>query len=823
VVRDPPDSPHSSDLRIYARLLYEARRYWGHIACLLLLSMLAAPMALLTPLPLKIAVDSVVGNKPLPDFFHSFLPGFATSSRNALLILAAVLFVLVALVSALQDLSSTVLGTYVGEKLQMQLRERLFRHVQRLSLVYHDAAGTADSVYRIQYDAQSIQWIAVYGVTPFLGSAVTLGAMIYVTARIDGELAVVALSVAPVLFVLTRLFRRRLRTSWKTTKALESSALSVVQEVLTGLRVVKVFGQEAREHERFVRQAGESMRARIRQGAFGLMIALATAAGSASVLYIGIRHVESGRLSLGSLLLVIGYLSQLYGPLRTISATIGTLQSSLASAERVFTILEEPEDVVERPHARHIGRVAGTVTFRNVSFSYPTATAVAANGRPAASLLGFLEAHIRDDEPRLVLSDVSFEIPAGGRVGVTGATGAGKTTLAGLLMRLYDPTAGAILLDGVDIRELRVADLRNQFAIVLQEPVLFSTSIAENIAYGRPSASREQIVEAARAANVHDFIAGLPDGYETLVGERGMRLSGGERQRVSLARAFLKDAPILILDEPTSAVDMKTEAEIMAAMARLMDGRTTFLITHRLSTLADCDVRLELEDGRLVAVGGAGELEVVATAVAGGARERRDRLAAVAPPASLDLRRPPPLAGTERPEHLAAPTARPPWRRVALFVLALATLELAGFVAIAVVLLNRTPAREAAVPPVTRTVYVRDAPAPIAPALLPKTPVPAPLAPRARTRVLVLNGNGIAGAAARSAALLHARGYRVTPPANAPSHADAASVVMYEPGFRREAARLARDLHVTALQPLDPAVVPAGTAADLVLLLGAHD
>jgi len=274
--------------------------------------------------------------------------------------------------------------------------------------------------------------------------------------------------------------------------------------------------------------------------------------------------------------MVLGYLGQLYDPLKTISRKAAGIQSYLASAERVFTLLDEPFDVPERVNARSLTRARGAVAFREVSFAY--------DGERGGA----------------VLRDVSFDLPAGARVAVAGATGAGKSTLVNLLTRFYDPTAGAILLDGVDLREYRVADLRNQFAIVLQEPLLFSTTIGENIAYGRPGASAAEIAAAAAAAGAHDFIVRLPRGYDTPVGERGLQLSGGERQRVALARAFLKDAPLLILDEPTSAVDAKTEAAILDAMDRLMEGRTAFLITHRERALAGCDLRLQLERGLLL-------------------------------------------------------------------------------------------------------------------------------------------------------------------------------------------------------------------------------
>jgi ATP-binding cassette subfamily B protein len=269
----------------------------------------------------------------------------------------------------------------------------------------------------------------------------------------------------------------------------------------------------------------------------------------------------------------MGYLAQLYLPVQVISKSITSMQSALAGAERAFALLDEVPDVAERPDGRPLGRAAGAVSFRAVSFAYD-------GGAP-------------------VLRDVTFEVPPGTRLGIAGETGAGKTTLIGLLARFYDPTAGQILLDGIDLRDYRLADLRQQFGIVLQDTVLFSTTVAENIAYARPQATEAEIIEAAKAANAHDFILGLPDGYQTVVGERGMRLSGGERQRIALARAFLKDAPILILDEPTSSLDERTEAGVMEAMERLMRGRTTFMIAHRLTTLANCEVRLEIEDGRV--------------------------------------------------------------------------------------------------------------------------------------------------------------------------------------------------------------------------------
>ncbi len=566
------------DVALYRRLLRQARPYWTHFLALFAMGLLASLIALLNPVPLKIVVDSVLGGRPLPSFLHALLPAAATRSPATILFVAIGLLVAVAALGQLQALSSTLLRTYVGERLVLEFRARLVQQVQRLSLSYHDSRGTADSLYRIQHDAPAIQNIMVDGVIPFVAAGVTLVTMIVVTARLDWQLALVALGVTPALLLLSRVYRSHLRTQSRYVKKLETAALAVVHETLGALRVVKAFGQEGRETDRFIRRSSEGMAARIHlaflEGRFGLLVGLTTAGGVAAVLLIGVRHVRSGTLTLGELLMVLSYLGQLYDPLKTISRKAAALQSYLASAERVFALLDERPDVPERPHARPLGRAVGAVEFRDVCFAYDA------------------------DHP--VLQVVSFDVPPGARVAIAGTTGAGKTTLVSLLTRFYDPTGGAILLDGVDLRDYRLANLRDQFAIVLQEPVLFSTSIAENIAYARPGAGELEIVQAARAAGAHDFIIRLPRGYATPVGERGMQLSGGERQRVALARAFLKDAPLLILDEPTSSVDVKTEAVILDAMDRLMRGRTAFLITHRASALVGCDVRLQLERGRLV-------------------------------------------------------------------------------------------------------------------------------------------------------------------------------------------------------------------------------
>jgi ATP-binding cassette subfamily B protein len=564
-----------SDLALCRRLLLQSRPYWRSLAGVFLLHLLSTLLALLAPVPLKLVVDHVLNGQPVPSYLLSWFP--AAQSRTAVLVFSVVLLIALAVVTQGLGIAGTLLTTSTGKRLVLEFRAALFRHVQRLSLIYHDSQGTYDSTYRIQYDAPSIEWITISGMLPFATSLVKVIAMIYVTLRIDWQLALVGLAISPPLWLLARGYRDVARVQWREVKKHESSAASVVQEALSAVRVVKAFGQEELEEQRYLRHSTASIGAYLRavfvDSGYGMLVALITATGTAAVLYVGAQHVQSGALTLGTLLLVMAYLGQLYEPLKTIGNKTATMQAHLASAERVFSVLDEAPEVIEKPDARRLIRASGNVVFQGVSFGY--------------------------ESDHCILRDVSFEAMAGTRIGILGKTGAGKTTLVNLLNRFYDPTSGRILLDGADLRDYRLADLRNQFGIVSQEPVLFSTSIAENIAYARPGAPMEDIIGAATLADAHEFISSLPAGYDTLVGERGMKLSGGERQRVALARAFLKNAPMLVLDEPTSSVDVETEAQIVAAMDRLMGGRTAFIIAHRLSTLEGCDVFLVLRDRRL--------------------------------------------------------------------------------------------------------------------------------------------------------------------------------------------------------------------------------
>jgi ATP-binding cassette, subfamily B, bacterial len=567
-----------SDRAILRRLLGEARPFLPHIIVLFVLSVLSIPLTLLLPVPLKLIVDSVLGPHRLPRFVQALLPAGVSRTDPIAIFFVAGLFAAVVVLNNLLSLHSTIVRTYTSEKLVLNFRGKIFFAVQRLSLAYHDLKGSADSVYRLQYDAAAVPSILLDGMLSIVTSALTVVGIFFIAARIDWRLVLVAPALSPFLALFVFLYRRKVRPRWHRAKELESSAMSVIQEALGALRVVKAFRREDHERRRFISRSGEGVRVRIRlaiaEGLFYIAIAFTLSVGVSLTIAIGALHVRSGVITVGDLLLLTVYLMQVFMPLQFMIRKVAEVQTSLASAERAFAILDQAPEVLDQPNARPLVRAAGAVAFRNVSFGY--------------------------ERDRPVLQNVSFEVTAGTSLGIAGKTGAGKTTLVNLLVRFYDPSSGQILVDGLDIREYRLADLRHQFAIVLQEAVLFSTTIAENIAYGRTDASEEDIINAARAANVHDFIAGLPDGYRTVVGERGMTLSGGERQRIALARAFLKDAPILILDEPTSSVDLKTEAAIMEAIQRLMRGRTTFIIAHRVSTLENCDAVLNLDQGHMV-------------------------------------------------------------------------------------------------------------------------------------------------------------------------------------------------------------------------------
>jgi len=558
---------------MFRRVLSDLRPYWRSIVVAWIISLSTIPITLITPLPIKLLVDSVIGSQPLPGYLTVLTQ---SASRDYVLWLAIGILLGSAVLAYLQNLVNTWFVNKAGNRMTLDVRARLFRQMQRLSIAYHDSKGTLDSAYRTLNDAPALRSFGIDSIIPLLTSVLTLAAMIVVTLFLDWQLALISLVVSPFMFLLTLVFRPRIRKGWRKFKTSESAAMAVAQESLGASRVVKAFGQEERRNIQLVSHYSDSLSAQLKvyvdSAVYNLLVGIVTSIGLAAVLYIGIRHVQANTLSLGALLVVNYYVTQLYSPLRNVGQKTLDIQLSLAGIERYHSVLDETPDVPESPNARPLARAKGKIVFQRVSFEYT-------NGHP-------------------VLDDVSFELPAGSRLGVVGPTGSGKTTLSSLLVRFFDPTLGVISLDDVDLRDYKLADLRNQFAVVLQDTVLFSTSIAENIRFARPEASIEEVFAAARDANAHDFITSLPNGYDTLVGERGMKLSGGERQRVSLARAFLKNAPVLILDEPTSALDIHSETLVLDAIERLMKGRTTMMIAHRASALRNCDMILTIENGK---------------------------------------------------------------------------------------------------------------------------------------------------------------------------------------------------------------------------------
>ncbi len=571
----PQQTRGSFDLLRHLWTLVQPFRW--RLAALFAVVMLSIPLNLLSPWPLTLAVDSILGTRPLPALLQNWIPASMQASSTALLCLVFAAYIGIALFTQLQGLTLWLLSSYTGERMIFAFRSRLFEHLQHICASYHDKHGPADSVYRLQHDAAAVKQIPIDAILPFLRAVCLLTGLVTLMLIIDWQFALVAIGLLPVLFVLTRYSGRKLRLTWSDVKSTESATIACAQEVLGASRVVKAFGREDHEHRRFLDHAMDWVKKHNSLASVGsrfdFMFGMAVATGTATALVVGIDHVKSGRITMGDFLLLMAYMAQLSVPLDTATKKLAELQSCFVGFRRALAILDIPPVITDLPTARPLVRARGSVAFRSVSFSYP--------GAPA------------------VLRSVSFSIPPGTKVGIMGTSGAGKSTLLNLLARFFDPSEGAVLLDGVNVKDYRLTDLRRQFAIVPQDPMLFSTTIAENIRYGNLQATQAEVEAAARAAHADTFIRQRPQGYATQVGERGASLSGGERQRIALARAFLRDAPIVIMDEPTSALDARTESELVNVMDELTTGRTTFLITHRASTLRRCDIQLTLKQGRV--------------------------------------------------------------------------------------------------------------------------------------------------------------------------------------------------------------------------------
>lgn len=541
-------------------------------------------MALVAPWPLKILFDSVLSTLPLPSVVQPLL-GPLEDDR----LLLAVAVVLGGFGITLFGNGLKVVNSYVETRLTqgmvLNFRSDLFKHAQRLSLAFHDRQRAGTMIYAINFQANSAAGL-VTALLPLAQAALTLTGMFWITFGLSRNLALLSLTVVPFLYLAAGHYVKRIQPRLRETRDMEGESLSIIHEAISMLRVILAFGREDHEHTKFREQGSRAVDARVgvtvRQTAFSLVVNTATAAGTALVLGFGVREILQGRLTGGELLVVLSYVGSIYKPLEMLTNTVGSLQERFIALEMAFELLDTRPDIRDLPGAVRVERVRGEIEYDGVSFAY--------GGRTRT------------------LEDISFHVRRGEIVGIVGPTGAGKSTLVSLLPRFYDPTRGCIRLDGIDVREIRVEDLRRQISIVLQEPLLFSGTIAENIRYGRLEATDDEVESAARAANAHEFISALPNGYESRIGEKGVGLSGGERQRISVARAFLKNAPILILDEPTSSIDSRTEGVILDALDHLMQGRTTFMIAHRLSTIRSPDRILVLDRGRIVEQGTPEEL-----------------------------------------------------------------------------------------------------------------------------------------------------------------------------------------------------------------------
>jgi ATP-binding cassette subfamily B protein len=562
-------------MSIYRRVLRYYRPFLGQTILGLFLSLLAVGLNLLKPWPFKLIVD---------DFLRSG-PAVRSDWRSWIPLLCLALIV-IQLFWGMMNWITNYLFVKIGLQALLKLRTDLYSYLQSLSLKFHDARRSSDSSFRVAYDSQSIQTIYNKGFTNIFSSVITLIGTFLIMLRLDWQLTMVSLAIVPLVVGTIYLFAQRIRRESTSIQERESAVLTQAQEGLSSIRMVHAFGREEFEVLQFQQQARQSLQANLRLTLTNvnsaLVISTLMVVGTAAMYYIGSLHVLSGTLTLGSLLVFSAYLLMLYQPLESLTYTAWAMEGATAGAKRCFEVLDREDDVRDSPNAIVISSAKGAIAFQSVSFGYAG--------------------------DRQVLREIDLRIEPNQIVGLVGGTGAGKSTLMSLVPRFYDPSAGFVMVDDRDVREITKKSLRAQIAIVLQDTLLFSTTVRENIAYGRPDATEEEIIEAARRAQADDFIRQMPNGYGSTVGERGGHLSVGQRQRIGIARAFLKNAPILLLDEPTSALDPATEAAIMETIQELMHGRTTLIATHRLATIHGLDQIIVLEHGRVAEKGRGPEL-----------------------------------------------------------------------------------------------------------------------------------------------------------------------------------------------------------------------
>jgi len=536
---------------------------------------------LLEPWPLKVVLDNVLRSQPFKGWLGQLILVTAGTSKLNILMFAAVAVLVIAAFGAVCSYAEKRTTTTVGEWVAHDLRSTLYSHIQRLSLAYHDQTRTGDLISRVTSDIDAIQSFVSSGLLGALVSSLTLAGMVGVMLYLNWRFTLIALSVAPVLFVVVYSYTRRIKKAAREVRKKEGEIVSVIEEVFSSIRVVKAFAREDYEQHRLEEQSLEgvemALRARSIKAKLSPLVEVIVACGTALVLWFGARLVLDGSLREGSLIVFVWYLGKMYKPMQELSKMTDTFSKAAVGYERIKEVLETDGQVQDLPSARPAPRLKGLIEFQHVSFGY--------------------------EEQQPVLTDVNLSIRPGQTVALVGPTGAGKTTIISLIPRFYDPSAGRIVIDGRDVRGYTQKSLRQQISLVLQETVLFHGPIWHNIAYGKPEAKRSEILRAAELANAHEFIEKMPEGYDTIVGERGMTLSGGQRQRIAIARAVIRNTPILILDEPSSGLDAASEKLVFEALDRLMEGKTAIVIAHRLSTIQRADVIFVVDGGRLVESG----------------------------------------------------------------------------------------------------------------------------------------------------------------------------------------------------------------------------
>ena len=560
---------------------------------------LISALELLKPWPLKLIIDSVLGGAPLP---WGVAPDLGT---GALLLGACAALVVIYAALGAANVLVNITTIRIGQRMVRDLRSDLYAHLHRLSMAFHSRAQAGDLLYRVTADTFALQALTMNCLFPAASALILLVGMSVVMVQLDAELTLLALGVCPLLLLAIGRLNRRISAAAGEMRERESEVFGVVQRAMGAMRVIQAFTREEDEHRRFMTASERSLAAGLRlytlQTFYSGVVNLVIALGTAAVVWVGARHVLDSTLTVGSLVVFISYLAALYGPINNMFEVYGLAQSARVGVRRVLDVLDVERDLPDGDRAFPAVGARGEVVWEDVDFQY------GASGGP-------------------LIHNVSLRVAPGQRVAVVGPTGAGKSTLLSLLPRFYDPTRGRVLVDGRDVREYQLASLRRQIAMVLQPPLLFPVSLRENIAFGRPDASMEEIIAAAKAARIHEMIVKLPRGYDTSVAEQGVTLSEGEKQRLTIARAILRDSPILILDEPTSALDPETEALVMVALERLQAGRTTFIIAHRLSTVRTADLIVVIKDGRIVEQGTLAELVTLRGAFAamyGGPEPRR--------------------------------------------------------------------------------------------------------------------------------------------------------------------------------------------------------